>query len=332
MSGLAVTEAELHAHVGRPVARARRAEVEEYLATHLEDAQRVRAWREQNADLRAWFDPVLAETLPARLRRAASGTAQTAVRYARRSSGWISLRRVSPDGFCTITRSRSRLTRWLSPIARSLRISFIPPKCVIRSRLAPNRKLIWSHGYPNASAAGLKIPQLTSLGYHLVGGRLLPGNRGPVAQFMFQDGSGQRLTLYVRRRRRGKETAFRYAQERGISVFYWVDGTFGYAISGEIDKDRTAPRGKCRLPAAKSLDASVGSQAARTAFSAFMTAASRSAFCRSASRVEIAHGCGTCIAYACIESTCRAKFEPQWIARIQKNLACDIDGSITESI
>ncbi len=34
----------------------------------------------------------------------------------------------------------------------------------------------------------------------------------------------------------GKETAFRYAQERGVSVFYWIDGTFGYALSGDIDK------------------------------------------------------------------------------------------------
>jgi anti-sigma factor RsiW len=34
----------------------------------------------------------------------------------------------------------------------------------------------------------------------------------------------------------GKETAFRYAQEHGISVFYWVDGKFGYALSGEIEK------------------------------------------------------------------------------------------------
>jgi anti-sigma factor RsiW len=25
-------------------------------------------------------------------------------------------------------------------------------------------------------------------------------------------------------------------QERGISVFYWIDGKFGYALSGETDK------------------------------------------------------------------------------------------------
>jgi anti-sigma factor RsiW len=66
---------------------------------------------------------------------------------------------------------------------------------------------------------------------------LLPGNQGPIAQFMFQDAGGQRLTLYVRNGANdGKETAFRYAQERDVKVFYWVDGKFGYAISGEIDK------------------------------------------------------------------------------------------------
>ena len=65
----------------------------------------------------------------------------------------------------------------------------------------------------------------------------MPGNRGPVAQFMFQEGNGQRLTLYVRGGTGdNKETAFRYSQERGISVFYWLDGKFGYALSGEIDK------------------------------------------------------------------------------------------------
>jgi anti-sigma factor RsiW len=83
----------------------------------------------------------------------------------------------------------------------------------------------------------LKVPQLAPLGYNLVGGRLLPGNQGPVAQFMFQDSTGQRLTLYVRNGAGDtKETAFRYARESGISVFYWVDGKFGYALSGDVEK------------------------------------------------------------------------------------------------
>jgi anti-sigma factor RsiW len=83
----------------------------------------------------------------------------------------------------------------------------------------------------------LKIPVLTAEGFELLGGRLLPGNDGPVAQFMYQEASGKRLTLYVTRPHAGdRTTAFRFAQEGPVSVFYWVDDQCGYALSGEIDK------------------------------------------------------------------------------------------------
>ena len=42
----------------------------------------------------------------------------------------------------------------------------------------------------------VKPPMLGTLGYELVGGRLLPGNSGPVAQFMYQEASGQRRKLH----------------------------------------------------------------------------------------------------------------------------------------
>ena len=64
--------------------------------------------------------------------------------------------------------------------------------------------------------------------------------------------SGLRF-MFVKAPLSGKETAFRYAQERGISVFYWVDGRFGYAISGELNKAALLRRGECCLPATESL-------------------------------------------------------------------------------
>ena len=83
----------------------------------------------------------------------------------------------------------------------------------------------------------LKVPVLSTEGFELLGGRLLPGTDGPVAQFMYQDATGKRLTLYVTRPHKGDEvTAFRFAQEGRVSVFYWIDRDSGYALSGEIDK------------------------------------------------------------------------------------------------
>ncbi|HEX7465011.1 MAG TPA: anti-sigma factor, partial [Usitatibacter sp.] len=49
----------------------------------------------------------------------------------------------------------------------------------------------------------LTVPVLSTEGFELLGGRLLPGNDGPVAQFMYQDASGKRLTLYVTRPHKG---------------------------------------------------------------------------------------------------------------------------------
>jgi anti-sigma factor RsiW len=87
----------------------------------------------------------------------------------------------------------------------------------------------------------LRIPVLSAEGFELLGGRLLPGNDGPVAQFMYQEATGKRLTLYVTRPHKGDTvTAFRFAQEGPVSVFYWVDRDSGYALSGEIDKPTLA--------------------------------------------------------------------------------------------
>lgn len=87
----------------------------------------------------------------------------------------------------------------------------------------------------------LRVPVLAEDGFQLLGGRLLPGPEGPVAQFMYQDASGGRLTLYVSRRA-GVESpsAFRFAQEGKVSVFYWIDKDFGYALSGEVERPALA--------------------------------------------------------------------------------------------
>ncbi|MGB0127947.1 MAG: anti-sigma factor, partial [Rhodocyclaceae bacterium] len=87
---------------------------------------------------------------------------------------------------------------------------------------------------------GMKLypPRLEEAGYRLMGGRLLPGESGEVAQFMYENEAKNRLTLYVQpQSAQAADTTFRYARENGIDVFYWIDGRFGYALSGNTGRE-----------------------------------------------------------------------------------------------
>ncbi|WP_025598556.1 anti-sigma factor family protein [Burkholderia sp. WSM2230] len=79
----------------------------------------------------------------------------------------------------------------------------------------------------------LSVPSLQEYGYSLVGGRLLPGETGPAAQFMYENRSGARLTLYVTGIARD-ENAFRLLRDGNRRTFYWISDGMGYALSGPI--------------------------------------------------------------------------------------------------
>lgn len=94
----------------------------------------------------------------------------------------------------------------------------------------------------------LKVPSLAKQGYELVGGRLLPGDSGARAQFMFQNQAGARVTLYLGAvngnpapgapapKADTGAAAFRYSADGPVASFYWVDQGFGYALSGAVPR------------------------------------------------------------------------------------------------
>ena len=89
----------------------------------------------------------------------------------------------------------------------------------------------------------LKIPNLGPLGYELMGGRLLPGEAGARAQFMFQNAAGTRITLYLGAVEKApadadaRETGFHFVADGPIPSFYWIDQGFGYALAGQVPRD-----------------------------------------------------------------------------------------------
>jgi anti-sigma factor RsiW len=81
----------------------------------------------------------------------------------------------------------------------------------------------------------LAVPDLSRQGYVLMGGRLLPAGNEAAAQFMYENGSGGRMTVYVRASP-GDDTRFRFAGVQGVSIFSWIDQGLGFAIVGAIDR------------------------------------------------------------------------------------------------
>jgi len=52
-----------------------------------------------------------------------------------------------------------------------------------------------------------------------MGGRLLPGDDGPVAQFMYHDAKGERITLCISHRKISSDTtAFKLYQDGSVNV------------------------------------------------------------------------------------------------------------------
>ena len=85
--------------------------------------------------------------------------------------------------------------------------------------------------------APLHVPRLDALGFRLLGGRLMSSDDGPGALLMYENKEGRRVVLYAcRNDEKARDTAFRYAEEEAVSVFYWFEGALSYALAGDLDR------------------------------------------------------------------------------------------------
>ena len=235
MSRLPVTDAELHAHVDGVLSPARTAEVEAYLAEHPEDAARVAAYREQLVVLHREYDPALNEPLPSRLGLPRRRGLRPLWSYAAVAAAFVLGTAVGWQLHAYRADQRSESSAW--PRRAAIAHVVYSPEVRHPVEVGADQEAHLVAWLSKRLGSPLKVPQLAAEGYALVGGRLLPGERGPVAQFMYQDGKGQRLTLYVRNNPDpNRETAFQFAQERNVRVFYWLDRRLGYALSGEVER------------------------------------------------------------------------------------------------
>jgi len=248
--GAPMTEAELHAYVDGRLGSARRAEVEAFLAARPDDRERVLDWQAQNLMLRAALGTVHDEPVPLRLtvrppspwpwRGLAAGLAIAAVSA---GTAW------SVRGALDAEAARIALaTPPAQGVADEQRLSALAHRAAVAHVVySPEVRRPVEVGADQEQAlvtwltkrlgTPVRAPALAAVGYELIGGRLLPGDAGPVAQFMYGSASGQRLTLYLSRDIAGQDTAFRFTKDGAVNVFFWREAGFGYAISAGADRE-----------------------------------------------------------------------------------------------
>lgn len=250
-----VSETDLQAWVDARLAPPRQHEIDAYLAEHPDQAERLRAYQAQKRAIKALFDPVLNEALPENLHRLTEAPARPAVdRPPAAFFSRFSLQRLAAGVLVALLggaagwlghaqyQASDRLAR-LAPLPHQAAVAHVVYSPDVRRpvEVTADQEEQLVKWLSKRLGTPVSPPKLGAVGYELVGGRLLPGNSGPVAQFMYQDASGQRLTLYLTTENAGKvETGFRFAREGQINVFYWVEGKFGYALSAGIDKNELA--------------------------------------------------------------------------------------------
>ena len=242
MSDAPITEGDLQAYADGRLPEPRRAAVEAWLATRPDEAERVAAYRRLAYEVRSAYDSMMSEPVPERLARAAPP--RTPLRRMAAVFGGVVLGIAigAPAGW---QMRPERVVAQPAPdsslIARRAAVAHATYSPEVRHPVevgADDEKhlVTWL-----SKRLGVKVraPKLDEAGMGLVGGRLLPGENGPVAQFMYQTQNGRRLTLYVRTEASSnRETAFRYARENNVGVFYWIDREVGYALaSADLSKD-----------------------------------------------------------------------------------------------
>ena len=231
-----LTETDLHAYADAQLDEARRLRVEAHLAHDAQAAESVRVWREQNEALRALYNPVLNEPVPRRLLAARAPRGRWP--YYALAAGAMGLA-FGLGWMVHAYRVDGSVETAALPRRAAVAYAVYAPEVRHPVEVGAEQQDHLVKWLSKRLGHDLRIPVLTQQGLELVGGRLLPGGSGPVAQFMYQDSKGQRVTLYVSRRdAEPRDTAFRFSQEDKIAVFYWIDGKLGYALSAEMDRAR----------------------------------------------------------------------------------------------
>lgn len=217
-----------------------RAGVEAHLAANPDAAAEIALIQRQTDAIRTLFGPAGAETVPARLRT-------------RRLASQIASRRVRSWGWAAAAVVLVGLGLGLGWFARPLLDGASASRILIAD--AVNAHTVYVAETRHAVEVGsddsehlttwlsnrletpLDMPDLSTLGFTLVGGRLLPGTPdagGRAAQLMYENAAKDRVTIYVTAALPDGQPAYQFASYDGAEAFYWANARITCTVVGTL--------------------------------------------------------------------------------------------------
>lgn len=227
----------LHAYVDGEVADDQKAEIEAFLASDEEASRMVEAWKQQKRAFHQAFDATLEEPVPASLKATVNNggswrarpflamAAALALLMIGGAGGWFLTSGTGGPGLRTIAEQAITAHRIYTAEVRH------PVEVAAADRAHLQAWLSKRVG------TEFVIPDLSSQGYALLGGRLLTANDKPAAQLMFEDGSRKRITIFFSSDPSNQETALQVERKGNLIACYWLDGKLGFVVAGEMDLD-----------------------------------------------------------------------------------------------
>jgi anti-sigma factor RsiW len=238
----AVTEESLHAYVDGQLAPAERAAVEAWLATRPDKAAEVAHWQRQNAALSTLFAPVAAEPLPARLspQRIAAANTNTRWDWTRIAAAAVVLIGVSAGSGWFL-----RTATWQEEAASDRLIDGAVGAHALYVRESRHAVEVGADDkghlvtwLSNRLGRPIDAPDLTTQGFTLVGGRLLPPladtGTGPAAQLMYQNKTANRVTVYITAALSTRGKPFETYAEHGVEAYYWANDQITCTVVGDL--------------------------------------------------------------------------------------------------
>jgi anti-sigma factor RsiW len=230
-----------------------------YLASNPDESERMSEYHKLSEELHKQFDEVLYEPLPKRLR---VETYRQNLSLGERIRSWFDfdMRTFAPRfAAIAVLMMASAGTGWwmksgdIEEQQVTPAVSFARQAASAHQLFAPDLRHPVEFGADQQDSLMLWLterlgeqvhaPSLQDIGFALVGGRLLPAAESAAAQLMYENPDNRRITLYIRESWQApipaaNEGSVSYYGEGGLSMVYWIEGPFAYALIGEMDREQ----------------------------------------------------------------------------------------------